>query len=66
MNRKDKKFIISYDGKTGNKVHGKKLPSILNLKHLYINAGKSTQDTFHGRESITLESLYISESYRKS
>lgn len=65
MNRKDKKFIISYDGKTGNKVHGKKLPSILNLKHLYINAGKSTQDAFHGRESITLESLYISESLQE-
>ncbi len=61
MNQKNKMFIISYDGITGTKIHGKKLPDFLRLRHLYINAGKSSQETLLGRTSVTFESLYLSE-----
>ena len=61
MKLKNKMFLISYDGMTGNKVHGKKLPENLKLKHFYINAGKSSQDILLGRKNVTFESLYLSE-----
>jgi len=60
MNKKDLSYIISYDGKTGNKSFGKKLPDSLSLKHLSINAGRSTQATFLGNKDETIESLYLS------
>jgi DNA adenine methylase len=53
-------LIISYDGKTGEKQYGKMLPEDLGLEHFYLNAGKSTSATLHGREEITYESLYVS------
>ncbi len=55
-------LLISYDGKTGDKVYGKPLPDDLDLEHFYLNAGKSTSSTLHGRSEITYESLYISKS----
>jgi DNA adenine methylase len=60
MNKADISYIISYDGITGNKVHGKSLPKSLSLKHLYIDAGRSSQATLLGGEAKTLESLYLS------
>lgn len=65
MNKKNKMFLISYDGMTGTKMHGKQLPEYLNLKHLYINAGKSSQDTLLGRNNTTFESLYVSEALQQ-
>ena len=55
-------FIISYDGSCGDKSYGKKLPDFLNLKHVKIVAGRSTQATLLGKKDITIESLYISDS----
>lgn len=55
-------YIVSYDGKTGEKTIGKKLPESLELTHLYINAGVSAQATLNGKSEITYESLYISKS----
>lgn len=60
MNRKDISYIISYDGVTGDKQHGKLLPDILRLKHLLIHAGRSTQSTLLGGNDETVESLYLS------
>ncbi|MGI9310702.1 MAG: DNA adenine methylase [bacterium] len=60
MNRKDISYIVSYDGQTGNKSHGKKLPRTLSLTHLYINAGRSSQSTLLGNTDETIESLYLS------
>nr|VFK63918.1 MAG: DNA adenine methylase [Candidatus Kentron sp. UNK]VFK70753.1 MAG: DNA adenine methylase [Candidatus Kentron sp. UNK] len=60
MNEKRISFIISYDGITGNKAHGKYLPKRLLLKHLYIHAGRSTQATLLGGNDKTIESLYLS------
>lgn len=53
-------FILSYDGKTGDKIHGKILPSSLGLYRIEIDAGRSSQATLLGRNDKTYESLYIS------
>ncbi len=60
MNDRDISYIISYDGVTGNKVHGKLLPEHLSLKHLHIHAGRSSQATLLGGNDETIESLYLS------
>lgn len=54
-------YVVSYDGKTGNKMIGKILPAELELTHIYINAGVSTQATLNGKSEITYESLYVSK-----
>ena len=54
-------FILSYDGRTGNKTYGSELPAKLEMRHIEINAGRSTQATLLGREAITYESLYLSK-----
>jgi len=60
LNRKSIRYIVSYDGRTGNKVHGELLPDELGLTHIEIMAGRSTQSTLLGRDDITYESLYLS------
>lgn len=60
MNAKNISYIISYDGITGEKVHGKKLPKYLSLKHINIHAGRSSQATLLNRRDETIESLYLS------
>ena len=62
MNDRGFSFIISYDGVTGEKTHGKLLPTHLCLKHLYIRAGRSSQATLLGNNHETIESLYLSPS----
>jgi len=53
-------FIVSYDGRTGSKTFGKPLPGFLNLTHIEIDAGRSSQATLLGRADNTVESLYLS------
>lgn len=60
MNKREVSYIISYDGQTGEKIHGKLLPRRLCLKHLQIYAGRSSQATLLGNSHETLESLYLS------
>jgi len=60
LNRKRVPFLLSYDGRTGDKVYGKELPSSLELHRVEINAGRSAQATLLGRTAITYESLYLS------
>lgn len=62
MNELNLSYIISYDGITGDKTHGKLLPTSLNLKHLQIYAGRSSQATLLGKSYETIESLYLSPS----
>ncbi len=52
--------VISYDGRTGDRSYGKPLPKYLGLLHFELDAGRSTQATFLGRSSRTIESLYLS------
>lgn len=37
-------------------------PYTLDLKHVYLNTGRSSQATLVGRDETTLESLYYSQS----
>ena len=60
LNTRRVSYIVSYDGRTGEKYHGKSLPSDLHLHHMAIYAGKSSQATFLGETQDTVESLYLS------
>ena len=60
LNEKSIRYIVSYDGRTGTKVHGRLLPPCLKLTRVEIPAGRSSQATLLGRQEITVESLYLS------
>ena len=47
---------------TGDKIHGQDLPQSLNLHKILIEVGRSSQSTLLGKEDITYESLYLSNS----
>lgn len=61
LNRRGVAFIVSYDGRTGEKVHGRPLPAKLDLVRLDVHVGPSTQATLLGRKDATVESLYLSD-----
>jgi DNA adenine methylase len=65
LNSRSVPYIISYDGMTGEKVHGRDLPSSLNLHKILIEVGRSSQSTLLGKNHITFESLYLSDSLIK-
>jgi len=60
LNHRNIAYIVSYDGRTGTKSFGKPLPTFLNLHHVSVNAGRSSQATLLGRNVKTVESLYLS------
>lgn len=60
LNRRSISYILSYDGRTGEKSHGKPMPEELGLVRLEIDAGRSSQATLLGRDHITYESIYLS------
>jgi len=60
LRRRGIPFIVSYDGRTGSKRHGRPLPASLGLTHVEVRAGRSTQATLLGRDDHTFESLYLS------
>jgi DNA adenine methylase len=60
LNRRGIAYLVSYDGRTGEKVHGRPLPAALKLIRLDIEVGRSTQATLLGRKETTIESLYLS------
>lgn len=53
-------YILSYDGRTGDKTFGNPLPENLNLKKIEINAGRSSQATLLKRKDVTYEAVFIS------
>lgn len=53
-------FIISFDGRSGNRTYGPNLPDSLGLTRLEIHAGRSSQATLNGTKDETYESLYLS------
>ena len=60
-------FLVSYDGKCGNKLYGNEIPVKIGIKHVELHAGRSTQATLLGKNEITYESLYISNDlYQKN
>lgn len=60
LNSRGVDYLISYDGKCGEKQYGKDLPDELGCRKVLLNAGKSTQATFLGETKITYEALYVS------
>ncbi len=62
LDRKGIDYLISYDGKCGEKEYGKELPSSLHCKKVLLNAGLSSQATLLGKKSATFEALYVSSS----
>ena len=60
LNDKGCMFVVSYDGRTGDKTYGQPLPESLKLAHIEVHAGRSTQATLLGRDHDTYESLYLS------
>lgn len=54
-------FIISYDGKCGERNYGNDLPEWLDCEKIYLNAGISTQAILLGKKEITYEALYVSK-----
>lgn len=60
LNRGGIRYLVSYDGRTGNKTYGNNLPEELNLTLIELYAGRSSQATLLGRDDITIESLYVS------
>lgn len=66
LNGKGCMFVVSYDGRTGDKVYGEPMPESLNLVHIEVHAGRSTQATLLGRDHDTYESLYLSPALAKA
>ncbi len=60
LNKRNVPFILSYDGRTGEKTFGEDLPNELNLHKIEIDAGRSSLATLHNRNERTFESVYIS------
>ncbi len=65
LNQRKIPYLVSYDGRTGEKSHGEPLPSSLGLERIEIAAGRSAQSTLQGGDSLTVESLYLSEALGK-
>ena len=65
LNTRQVRYIVSYDGRTGDKTHGEVLPEDLDLTLIELYAGRSTQATLVGRSDVTIESLYLSPSLRE-
>lgn len=60
MNAHRVSYIVSYDGRTDTRTYGNPLPASLDLEHIELDAGRSSQATLLGREDNTYESLYLS------
>jgi DNA adenine methylase len=61
LNLRNVPFILSYDGRTGQKSYGQSLPEELGMYRLEVDAGRSTQATLLGRDDVTFESVYLSK-----
>lgn len=62
LNQRGIRYLVSYDGRTGDKTHGERLPDDLSLTLIELYAGRSSQATLLGRNDVTIESLYLSPS----
>ena len=61
LNRRGIDFLVSYDGKCGDKQYGEDLPKELELQKVLLNAGLSSQSILLGKKEITYEALYVSK-----
>lgn len=63
LNSRGISYMLSYDGRCGDKVYGQPLPRELGLKTVSIEVGVSAQSTLSGRREVTVESLYLSPAF---
>ena len=61
LNQRGISYIVSYDGKLGERVYGQELPERLQLERLELDAGRSSTASLLGRDDVTVESLYLSK-----
>ncbi len=61
LNRRGVPWVLSYDGRCGDRSYGSPLPSSLRATHIELNAGRSSQATLNGLRASTIESIYLSE-----
>jgi DNA adenine methylase len=54
------RFLVSFDGTSGSRTYGRRLPRELGLRRIPLLAGRSSQATLIGRSEMTVESLYLS------
>jgi DNA adenine methylase len=60
LNARHIEFILSYDGKCGDKTYGEPLPPHLGAHRVLLEAGRSSQATLNGKDHVTVESVYLS------
>lgn len=60
LNRRAVPWLLSYDGRHGDRDYGPPLPQSLSALRLDLPAGRSSQATLNGRTTLTIESLYVS------
>jgi DNA adenine methylase len=60
LNLRSIPFILSFDGRCGDRVYGEPVPSSLKLTLVELDAGRSSQATLTGKSDVTIESLYLS------
>lgn len=63
-NARGTSFLVSFDGRTGDRMYAEPLPARLGLLHVELDAGRSSQATLNGRKDRTVESLYLSPALR--
>jgi len=61
LNHRGIDFLISFDGKCGDKQYGMDLPAELGLHKVLLNAGLSSQSILLGKKETTFEALYVSK-----
>lgn len=62
LNRRGVPWVLSYDGRCGDKTYGEPLARELWGAHHELHAGRSSQATLVGRSDTTVESVYVSAS----
>jgi DNA adenine methylase len=60
LNARGVPWILSYDGRLGDRTYGAPLPRALWGAHVALPAGRSSQSTLSGRAEHTIESVYVS------
>ncbi len=65
LNERGVPFLLSYDGRCGDRKYGEALPEDLGLTLRELDAGRSSQATLSGRNDVTFESLYLSPALRR-
>lgn len=64
-NERNVSYLVSFDGRCGDRIYGETLPASLDLDRIEVHVGRSSQATLNGRTDETVESLYISQALRR-